>query len=262
MVGFDMSGTPELKASSLLSEAIEIFGNMGNPIDPLVRSRLKREAKVLTMTDGAAIAWQVLGMVATNERDKSSAVISFKNAISLDGSFEVIGNFAAAYQRLYDFDKAIALLDSFIKKNPYHINCLRMIASTARFFGHYSRLVAALTTLKKLLVDDEAIDSELKAAIDFQSIQEKFGRTDEQNVAAIGFVYNFAESKGVCPVGSSCLIMEDEYSSWIYYSVRVDVKDVDTLIELSLELCDAKAGIDNGYALFCNGISIGIEGVE
>jgi tetratricopeptide (TPR) repeat protein len=259
MVGFDMSGIPALKSSVLLTEAIAVFGDGLNAVDPSIRGRLKREAEALTKTDGAVDAWQVLGMVATYDRDVKWLPIYFKNAMNLSSSFSVVSNFATAWQHVYDYDKAISTLDAFLKNNPYHVDCLRTIADMSSMACMYDKEVEVLATLAKLLPEDDEVSDDLMLAVLYKQIAQDHGMTDSASAQAISFVMRFVRDNGFYAGNNRVTILQDEFDTWIAYHIAVNTDDFDRIIQLNLDLCEAKAGLENGHVLFNNGLSISIE---
>lgn len=250
---------PKLKSSELLDEAIAIFGDVSRKVDPSIRGRLKREAEMLTKTEGASNAWQVLGVIATYDRDIKSIPIYFKNALSFNANFSVVSNFATAWQRVYDHEKAILTLENFLEKNPYHIDCLKNIAEMASLACMYDKEIEALTVLEKLLPDDEKISDDLKVALRYRQIAHDHRMTDSTSAQAISFVMNFVRDNGFCAGYNKATILEDEYDRWISYGVAVNTDNIDQIIQLNLDLCDAKAELENGHLLFANGLSVSIE---
>lgn len=262
MVGFDVGPIPKTKASSLLNEAVDVFRDISKTVDVSVRGRLKREAEALTKTDGAAEAWQVLGMIAAYERDVKLLPIFFKNAMNLSSGFSVVSNFATAWQHVYEFDKGIEILESFRKKHPYHIDCLRSMANMASTAGMYDKEIEILTVLEKLVPEDYEISEDIQVAEVCQSIAHEHNMTDASSEKAISFVMKFVRDKGFNIVRRRAAVLQDEFDTWIAYYIRVDTEDFDQIVRLNLDLCDAKASLENGHLLFNNGLSISIEGSQ
>lgn len=220
-----------LNASTALFKRLSDAASRDVPSEFEVR-RLKQDAEPLMASDPGE-AHQILGGLATIERDEEAMRSHHEQALRFDHRPSAYSNYAISLQRFGRFSEAVTFALIAAEAQPENLALLRRVLRYHVFSGNLTAAVAAAETLRRRAPEDS--DPMIKMSEDIKRILEIRGIDESEWRQSVEIAFDLLAERKLGYTRTDMRVFDEPGEEGVTLYILVDLP-IEAAVELDCDL--------------------------